>query len=88
MFVKTLKQMKKSISIDLADHFQEFIEEKVNQGIFSSPNDVIEAGLRLLELDENKVKNLNIALEIGKSSPLIADFKPIKFLEYLNQKHA
>jgi antitoxin ParD1/3/4 len=80
--------MGKSISVSLEGHFEEYISEKLSEGSFDSPLSMEEEGLRLLELEESKVENLNAALEIGKNSTMIKDFNPKNFIEYLNKKNA
>ncbi|OYU65734.1 MAG: antitoxin [Cytophagaceae bacterium BCCC1] len=80
--------MGKSISVSLEGHFEEFISEKLNKGSFDSPLSIVQEGLRLLELEDNKIENLNTALEAGKNSPMIKDFNPTSFLDYLNKKNA
>jgi antitoxin ParD1/3/4 len=80
--------MGKSISVSLEGHFEEFISEKLSKGSFDSPLSIVQEGLRLLELEDSKIENLDIALEIGKNSPLVKNFNPTSFLEYLNKKNA
>ena len=45
------------------------------------------AGLRLLELEENKHKALKSALELGEKSKKIDDFDSKKYLKNLHTKH-
>jgi len=80
--------MGKSISVSLEGHFEEFISEKLNECSFDSPLSIVQEGLRLLELQDCKIENLNTALENGKNSPMVKDFNPTSFLEYLYKKNA
>lgn len=41
--------MNKNTSINLGDHFTDFIDAKVAEGRYASASDVVKAGLRLLE---------------------------------------
>ena len=41
--------MPQSKTIELTDHFEDFIDRQVDQGRFASASEVVEAGLRLLE---------------------------------------
>lgn len=69
--------MPKNTSITLGDHFDNFVAEQVQSGRYGSASEVIRAGLRKLEDDEQGLamlrseiaKGLN-SLEGGGSKPL------------------
>lgn len=72
--------MTKSTSISLGDHFAGFIDTQVQSGRYGSANDVVQAGLRLLEEHEARVKALQDALIAGEQSgpPRPFDFEKFK----------
>jgi antitoxin ParD1/3/4 len=49
-------------------------------------NEVIRAGLRLLEEEENKTLALKKAIQDGMESGIVKDFDPKKHLELLKTK--
>lgn len=60
--------MKKNSGVDLGNHFEAFINKQVMEGRFGSADEVIRAGLRLLEEEENKLEALRASLEAGEKS--------------------
>lgn len=78
--------MGRNTSISLGDHFEGFIEHIINDGRFSNASEVIRAGLRLLEDEENKVIALRKAINKGLRSGRAQDFNPKKHLELLKAK--
>ncbi|MEG0852006.1 MAG: type II toxin-antitoxin system ParD family antitoxin, partial [Flavobacterium sp.] len=46
--------MGKNTSISLGNHFENFIENSLSEGRFKNASEVVRAGLRLLEEEENK----------------------------------
>lgn len=73
--------MTKNRSVALGDHFAEFVEAQVAAGRFSSPSEVVHAGLRLLEEHELKVAALRDALAEGEASGPAATLDFDAFLE-------
>jgi len=55
-------------NITLDDHLNEFVDREVMAGRYSSASEVVSAGLRLLETEEQKLSTLRAALEEGESS--------------------
>jgi antitoxin ParD1/3/4 len=72
--------MSASTSITLSDHFHAFAERKVAEGHFGSTSEVVRAGLRLLELEEEKLERLRAALIEGEESGIVENFNFDKFL--------
>lgn len=66
--------MSKSTSVALSDHFRAFAERKVAEGRFGSTSEVVRAGLRLLEMEEEKLESLRAALIAGEESGVLPDF--------------
>lgn len=66
--------MSKSTSVALSDHFRAFVERKVAEGRFGSTSEVVRAGLRLLEMEEEKLEALRAALIEGEKSGVLHDF--------------
>ena len=79
--------MGKNTSISLGDHFEEFIQQKISTGRYSSASEVVRTALRLLEDEEQKMKTLRRALEEGVESGFVEDFNRKNHLEYLHKKH-
>jgi antitoxin ParD1/3/4 len=60
--------MAKNTSITLGDHFNEFVSREVISGRYGTASEVVRAGLRLLEVEEQKLITLRAALEDGEAS--------------------
>jgi antitoxin ParD1/3/4 len=78
--------MGKNTSISLGSHFETFVEKSVSKGRFQNASEVIRAGLRMLEEEENKIIGLRNATQEGIDSGLAKDFDPKKHLEQLQFK--
>ncbi len=78
-----LIDMSKNTSVSLGTHFDAFIEERISQGRFQNKSDVIRAGLRLLEEEENHFTLLQTAIRKGIESGIANDFNPHQHLEQL-----
>ncbi|MHC5354827.1 type II toxin-antitoxin system ParD family antitoxin [Myroides sp. LJL115] len=78
--------MGRNTSVSLGNYFQDFVDSKVTQGRYKNASEVIRAGLRLLEEEENKVQILKNAIQEGIESGIAQDFNPIKHLESLKAK--
>jgi len=79
--------MSKNTSILLGDHFNKFITHEVESGRYSSASDVVRSALRLLEIEENKVKWLRNELELGEKSGFVENYDPKKHLQEIRKKH-
>jgi antitoxin ParD1/3/4 len=78
--------MGKNTSISLGEHFETFVEKSVSKGRFQNASEVIRAGLRMLEEEENKIIILRNAIQEGIDSGYATDFDPKKHLEMLQSK--
>ena len=75
----------KNTSISLGNYFDEFVQTQLSVGRYKNVSEVIRAGLRLLENEENKVIALKNAIQVGLNSPRVEDFD---FDENLNKLKA
>ncbi|HSK12422.1 MAG TPA: type II toxin-antitoxin system ParD family antitoxin [Phnomibacter sp.] len=75
--------MGRNTSISLGDHFEGFVDEKVSTGRYNNASEVIRAGLRLLEEEENKITALKLAIKDGMNSGQVVNFDPEKHLKKL-----
>ena len=60
--------MPKNTSMTLGDHFDGFIAQQIADGRYASASEVIRAGLRMLEVNEQKLITLRRMLEDGEKS--------------------
>lgn len=58
----------KNTSVSLSDHYLAFAEAKVREGRYASTSEVIRAGLRLLEAEEQRLGALRVAIQEGLDS--------------------
>ena len=80
------KVMGRNTSISLGNHFESFIEHTITEGRFNNASEVVRAGLRLLEEEENKITVLRKAITEGLESGRALNFDPKKHLESLKVK--
>lgn len=79
--------MGKNTSILLGDYFENFVNEKVRTGKYTSVSEIVRTALRLLETEENKSKVLISELEIGEKSGMIKNFDRNENLRKLHAQH-
>jgi antitoxin ParD1/3/4 len=78
--------MGRNTSVSLGDYFEGFVESRIAEGRFKNASEVIRAGLRLLEEEENKVIALRSAIQEGIHSGIAKDFNPKQHLEGLKAR--
>ena len=78
--------MGRNTSISLGNYFENFIESTVSAGRFSNASEVVRAGLRLLEEEENRIAALKSAINEGLASGRATDFNPQEHLANLKAK--
>ncbi len=78
--------MKNNTSVSLGDYFEHFVEDKISEGRYKNASEVIRAGLRLLEDEENKIKLLKKEIQQGLDSGIAKDFNPKKHLQSLKAR--
>lgn len=80
----------KNTSISLGNYFDQFVQTQVSAGRFKNVSEVIRAGLRLLEDEENKMAALRNAIQIGLNSPSVENFdfeENLKTLKAVKRKN-
>ncbi|MBS9766759.1 MAG: type II toxin-antitoxin system ParD family antitoxin [Flavobacteriaceae bacterium] len=76
----------KNTSISLGSYFDNFVRSQVSVGRYKNISEVVRAGLRLLEDEENKVVALRNAIQEGIDSPRVENFDFDKHLLELKAK--
>lgn len=76
-------------SVALSPHFESFVKEQVNAGRFNNVSEVVRAGLRLLEDQEQmnalKLQELRTAIQAGAASGTGVDAEQV--FERLERKY-
>ena len=75
--------MNRNTSISLGSYFDNFIQSKISSGRFKNASEVVRAGLRLLEEEENKIIALREAIQEGIDSGIAHDLDPDSHLKKL-----
>lgn len=75
--------MNRNTSISLGTYFDNFIQSRISAGRYKNASEVVRAGLRLLEEEENKIIALKEAIQEGMESGIVNDFDPKSHLEKL-----
>ena len=78
--------MGRNTSVSLGNHFESFVDNRVVAGRFKNASEVIRAGLRLLEEEEDKVIALKLAINEGLESGIAENFDAKKHLEFLKSR--
>jgi antitoxin ParD1/3/4 len=81
-----MKIMNRNTSISLGNYFDSFIQSKISAGRYKNASEVVRAGLRLLEEEENKMLALKEAIQLGVESGIANDFNPNAHLQQLKAK--
>lgn len=80
--------MGKNTSVSLGDHFESFVEDRIANGRYINASEVIRAGLRLLEEEENRIVVLRNAIQEGIDSGIALNFHPAKHLQKMHAANA
>jgi len=78
--------MNRNTSISLGNYFDSFIQSRISAGRYKNASEVVRAGLRLLEEEENKIIALREVIQEGIDSGIVNDFNPKSHLEKLKAK--
>jgi len=75
--------MNRNTSISLGNYFDSFIQSKISAGRYKNASEVVRAGLRLLEDEENKIIALREAIQEGIGSGIASEFDAKTHLDKL-----
>ncbi len=78
--------MGRNTSVSLGDYFEDFVDNSVTEGRYKNASEVIRAGLRLLEHEENKAQLLKSAIQDGVNSGIAKSFNAENHLATLKAK--
>lgn len=78
--------MGKNTSVALGEHFEEFVKFRITEGRYRNASEVIRAGLRLLEEEEQKYYALKHAIQEGMESGIAVNFDPKEHLKQLKRQ--
>jgi antitoxin ParD1/3/4 len=71
----------KNTSVSLGSYFDNFIQSRISLGRYKNASEVVRAGLRLLEEEENKMIALRDAIIEGIESGIANNFDPKSHLQ-------
>ncbi|HNY54590.1 MAG: type II toxin-antitoxin system ParD family antitoxin [Sphingobacteriales bacterium] len=78
--------MRNNTSVSLGNYYENFVENKIEEGRYKNASEVIRAGLRLLEDEENKILALKNAIQKGLNSSRVENFDFDEHLTKLKSK--
>lgn len=78
--------MDRNTSISIGDYFDKFIQGRILTGRYKNASEVVRAGLRLLEEEENRVIALKKAINEGIESGISNNFNPESYLKEIKTK--
>jgi antitoxin ParD1/3/4 len=78
--------MAKNTSIILGEHYDNFIQQEIKSGRYSTASEIIRHGLRLMEVEKNKIDSINKALVVGEESGQARPFDNNEFKSRMRKK--
>ncbi|MBP7174135.1 MAG: type II toxin-antitoxin system ParD family antitoxin [Cloacibacterium sp.] len=78
--------MGRNTSVSLGNYFENFVDSKISAGRYKNASEVIRAGLRLLEEEENRIQILKTAIKEGLDSGIAKNFDANENLKKLKAK--
>ena len=75
--------MPRNTSVTIGNHFEAFIAEQLKEGRYGSASEVVRAGLRLLEEQESRIRQLRAALIEGEESGFV-EYNLQEFMDSLD----
>ena len=82
-FYKNQLAMSKNTSITFVTYFEHFIQNTLKEGRYKNASEIVRAGLRLLEEEENRLATLRHSINEGIASGTAIDFNPNEHLKKL-----
>ena len=79
--------MAKTTSISLTTYFEDFVNGAIEKGRFTNISEVVQAGLRLLEEEENRNERIRAALMEAKNSGTVENYDRHAHLKSLQEKY-
>lgn len=79
--------MNKPVQITVSDQAASFVSRELESGRFDTVDDVVEAGLRLLEEEQMKIERLRELLIEGENSGPARYVDRDEFLSRMREKH-
>ena len=76
----------RTTSVALGPHFEDFIQASILSGRYNNASEVVRSGLRLLEIEEQKLVALRSAIQEGIDSGIAQDFNPDTFLNTMKNR--
>lgn len=76
----------RTTSVALGAYFENFIADVIETGRYNNASEVIRAGLRMLEENEKRLRELSAAIRVGEESGRYEDFDPEGHLKELKAK--
>lgn len=76
----------KTTSVALGPHFEDFIQASILSGRYNNASEVVRSGLRLLEIEEQKLAAIRSAIQEGIDSGIAEDFNPDTFLNTMKNR--
>lgn len=75
----------KTTSVALGPYFEDFIANTIRNGRYNNASEVIRAGLRMLEAEEIRIKELFAAIREGEESGRYDNFDPQEHLKQIKR---
>jgi len=75
--------MPRNTSVTIGNHFEAFIAEQLEEGRYGSASEIVRAGLRLLEEQESRIRQLRAALIEGEESGFV-EYSLQEFMDSLD----
>ena len=75
--------MPRNTSVTIGNHFETFIAEQLKEGRYGSASEIVRAGLRLLEEQESRIRQLRAALIEGEDSGFV-EYSLQEFMDSLD----
>ena len=82
-FYKNQLAMSKNTSITFGTYFEQFIQNTLKEGRYKNASEIVRAGLRLLEEEENRLASLRNSISEGIASGTAEDFNTNEHLKKL-----